>query len=270
MMTDGPHGVRRSPDVNAIGKKSLPATCFPTASCLAATWDATRVRQVGQALGAEAKALGVSILLGPGANMKRDGRCGRNFEYFSEDPFLAGALAASFIQGVQSEGVGTSLKHFAANNQESERFRIDAIVDERTLREIYLPAFETAVKVGKPWTVMCAYNKLNGTYCSENHRLLVEILKDEWGFDGLVVSDWGAVHDRVKSLQGGLDLEMPGPQPRRTEAVVEAVKSGALAEAVLNEAVRRILGIVFRATQTPKGGAFDAAGHHTFAAPGRG
>jgi beta-glucosidase len=265
MMTDGPHGVRRSSDVNAIGKGTLPATCFPTASCLAATWDVALVQQVGAALGEEAAALGVDVLLGPGANMKRDPRCGRNFEYFAEDPFLAGALAASFIQGVQSQGVGTSLKHFAANNQETERFRIDAVVDERTLREIYLPAFETAVKVGQPWTVMCAYNKLNGDYCSENHALLVELLKDEWGFDGLVVSDWGAVHDRPTALQGGLDLEMPGPQARRTQAVVEAVKSGALDEAVLDEAVRRILRIIFRAVETPKGGTFDAAAHHAFA-----
>jgi len=275
MMTDGPHGVRRSSDVNAIGKGTLPATCFPTASCLASSWDTALLRQVGAALGEEAAALGVDVLLGPGANMKRDPRCGRNFEYFSEDPFLAGQLAASFIQGVQSQRVGTSLKHFAANNQETERFRIDAVVDERTLREIYLPAFETAVKEGKPWTVMCAYNKLNGVYCSENHRLLVEILKEEWGFDGLVVSDWGAVHDRVMSLQGGLDLEMPGPQTRRTQAVIEAIQSGALDEAVLNEAVRRILGIIFKAAETPKGralsasrskgGAFDAAAHHAFA-----
>ena len=161
--------------------------------------------------------------------------------------------------------MGTSLKHFAANNQETERFRIDAVVDERTLREIYLPAFETAVKKAKPWTVMCAYNKLNGSYCSENHRLLVEILKDEWGFDGLVVSDWGAVHDRVAALQGGLDLEMPGPQARRTQAVVDAVKSGSLDEAVLDETVRRILRIIFKAAETPKGGAFDAAAHHAFA-----
>jgi beta-glucosidase len=275
VMTDGPHGVRRSPDIHQVGANSLPATCFPTASCLASSWDTALLRRVGETLGEEAVALGVDVLLGPGANMKRDPRCGRNFEYFSEDPFLAGELAASFIQGVQSKGVGASLKHFAANNQETERFRINAFVDERTLREIYLPAFENAVKVGKPWTVMCAYNKLNGAYCSENHRLLVEILKQEWGFAGLVVSDWGAVHDRVKSLQGGLDLEMPGPQPRRTQAVIEAVRSGSLDEAVLDEAVRRILRIIFKARETPKGrslsaarskgGEFDAAAHHAFA-----
>jgi len=265
MMTDGPHGVRRVPDVTSVGAPSLPATCFPTASCLASSWDPSLLQQVGEALGEEAVALDVDVLLGPGANMKRTPRCGRNFEYFSEDPFLAGELAAAFINGVQSQGVGTSLKHFAVNNQETERFRIDAIVDERTLREIYLPAFETAVVKGKPWTVMCAYNKLNGAYCSEHHALLVDILKHEWGFDGLVVSDWGAVHDRVKALQGGLDLEMPGPQERRVRAVVEAVRAGALDEAVLDEAVRRILGVIFRAAETPKGGQFDAAGHHAFA-----
>lgn len=265
VMTDGPHGVRRSADLAQIAAQSLPATCFPTASCLAATWDRDLVRQVGEALGQEARALGVNVLLGPGINMKRSPRCGRNFEYYSEDPFLAGELAAAFIAGVQSQGVGTSVKHFAANNQETERFRIDALVDERPLREIYLPAFEIAVKKGRPWTVMCAYNKLNGTYCSEHHTLLTEILKREWGFEGLVVSDWGAVHDRVKSLQAGLDLEMPGPQPRRTQAVIEAVRSAALDEAVLDEAVRRILGLVFKAAETPLGGTFDVADHHALA-----
>ena len=197
--------------------------------------------------------------------MKRSPLGGRNFEYFSEDPYLAGQLAARLIQAIQERGVGTSLKHFAVNNQEYERFRINAVVDERTLREIYLPAFEIAVKQGKPWTVMCAYNKLNGAYGSENQRLLVDILKKEWGFEGLVVSDWGAVHDRVASLQGGLDLEMPGPKARRVQEVVEAVRSGKLSEAVLDESVRRILGIVFKAAATPKGGAFDAAGHHALA-----
>lgn len=264
-MTDGPHGVRCVPDVHAVGARSLPATCFPTASCLASTWETALLRQVGAALGEEAAALGVDVLLGPGINMKRDPRCGRNFEYFSEDPFLAGELAAAFITGVQSQGAGTSLKHFAVNNQETERFRVDAVVDERTLREIYLPAFETAVKKAKPWTVMCAYNKLNGSYCSENYALLVEILKQEWGFDGLVVSDWGAMHDRVKALQGGLDLEMPGPKERRVQAVVDAVRAGTLSESVLDEAVRRILGVIFRAAETPKGGQFDAASHHAFA-----
>ena len=220
---------------------------------------------MGQALAEEAIALDVDVVLGPGDNMKRTPLCGRNFEYFSEDPYLAGELAASFINGVQSKGVGTSLKHYAANNQEYQRMTISAEVDERTLREIYLPAFETAVKKAQPWTVMCAYNKLNGVYGSENHKLLVDILKDEWGFEGFVVSDWGAVHDRVAALQGGLDLEMPGPRARRVQAVVEAVRSGALDEAVLDEAVRRILRIVFKAAETPKGAPFDVAAHHALA-----
>jgi beta-glucosidase len=265
ILSDGPHGVRRVPDVHAIAADSLPATAFPTASSLACTWDVDLIRQMGAALGEEAAALGVGVLLGPGANMKRSPLGGRNFEYFSEDPFLAGEMAAALIEGVQGKGVGTSLKHFAANNQETRRFVISAEVDERTLREIYLPAFEKAVKQAKPWTVMCAYNKLNGSYCSEHRRLLTEILKDEWGFEGAVVSDWGAVHDRVASLEAGLDLEMPGPQERRTRAVVEAVRSGALQESILDEAVRRLLGVVLKAAAAPKGGTFDAASHHALA-----
>jgi len=264
-VSDGPHGVRRVEDLDAISAPSLPATCFPTASCTASTWNPGLLHSMGQALAEEAIALKVDVLLGPGANMKRSPLGGRNFEYFSEDPCLAGEMAAALIQGIQSKGVGTSLKHFAANNQEYRRFAINAEVDERSLREIYLPAFETAVKKGRPWTVMCAYNKLNGSYCSENQRLLTDILKGEWGFEGLVVSDWGAVHDRVKSLLGGLDLEMPGPKPLRVQKVVEAVRSGALDERVLDEAVRRILGIVFKAAQTPKGGRFDLEAHHALA-----
>jgi beta-glucosidase len=270
-VADGPHGVRRVPDPDDIATISLPATCFPTASCLASTWDVDLLRKMGEALAEECIALKVDVVLGPGVNMKRSPLGGRNFEYYSEDPFLAGEMAASLVNGVQSKGVGASLKHYAANNQEFQRFSISAEVDERTLREIYLPAFETAVKKAHPWTVMCAYNKLNGVYCSENYHLLVEILKKEWGFEGLVVSDWGAVHDRVKSLQGGLDLEMPGPQERRVQVVMQAVRSGALDEAVLDEAVRRILGVVFKAAQTRRGGKalqreqFDVEGHHELA-----
>jgi beta-glucosidase len=174
-------------------------------------------------------------------------------------------MAASFINGVQGQGVGTSLKHFAVNNQETRRLTISAEIDERSLREIYLPAFETAVKKAKPWTVMCAYNKVNGTFCSENYRLLVEILKQEWGFEGFVVSDWGAVHDRVASLKGGLDLEMPGPRAGRVKSVVEAVRSGELDESMLDESVRRILAIVFKGAETSKGGSFDIAAHHALA-----
>ena len=265
IVSDGPHGVRRVSDLNAVTAQSLPATCFPTASSLASSWDVDLLREMGQALGEECVALNVDVLLGPGVNMKRSPLGGRNFEYFSEDPYLAGQMAASLVDGIQSKGVGTSLKHFAGNNQEYQRFTIDARIDERSLREIYLPAFETVVKKAKPWTVMCAYNKLNGPHCSEHHELLSEILKDEWGFEGLVVSDWGAVHDRVAALKAGLDWEMPGPKPSRVKAVVEAVRSGELDEAVLDEAVRRILGIVFKAAQTPKGGKFDIDAHHDLA-----
>jgi len=265
MVTDGPHGVRRVAEASSLSEQSLPATCFPTASCLSSSWDVDLLHEMGEALGEEAIALNVDVLLGPGVNMKRTPLCGRNFEYFSEDPYLAGELAASLINGIQRKGVGTSLKHFAANNQEYQRFSISAEVDERTLREIYLPAFETAVKKAKPWTVMCAYNKINGTYVSENHKLLVDILKEEWGFDGFVVSDWGAVHDRVTALKSGLDLEMPGPQARRVQVVIDAVRAGELDENILDEAVRRILQIVFKGTETPKGAAFDFEAHHELA-----
>ena len=265
IMSDGPHGLRRIKEIHSTSHKSLPATCFPTASCLASTWDVDLLYKLGETLAEECLALEVDVLLGPGVNMKRSPLCGRNFEYFSEDPYLAGEMAKNWINGLQSKGVGASLKHFAANNQEFQRFSISAEVDERTLREIYLPAFEKAVKEAKPWTVMCAYNKLNGTYASEHHQLLTEILKEEWGFEGFVVSDWGAVHDRVAALKGGLDLEMPGPQAERVKAVVEAVKAGELDEAVLDESVRRILGIVFKAQETPKNGSFDADAHHALA-----
>jgi beta-glucosidase len=264
-VSDGPHGVRRVADVNNLMEQSLPATCFPTASCMASTWDVDLIHRLGQAIAEECIALKVDVVLGPGANMKRTPLGGRNFEYYSEDPYLAGQMAANFIRGVQSKGVGTSLKHYATNNQEYQRLTISSEVDERTLREIYLPAFENAVKKAQPWTVMCAYNRLNGTYCSENHKLLVDILKDEWEFEGFVVSDWGAVHDRVASLKGGVDLEMPGPRELRVKAVVEVVRNGTLDEAVLDEAVRRILSIVLRAAETPKGGSFDIAGHHALA-----
>jgi beta-glucosidase len=265
IVSDGPHGVRRVPDVNSMAIESLPATCFPTASCLASTWDVDLIHKMGEALAEECIALNVDVLLGPGANMKRSPLGGRNFEYFSEDPYLAGEIAASIINGIQSKGVGTSLKHYAANNQEFQRFSISAEVDERTLREIYLPAFEKAVKQAQPWTVMCSYNKLNGTFASEHHYLLTDILKNEWGFEGLVVSDWGAVRDRVAALKGGLDLEMPGPQDRRVKAVVEAVRSGKMDESVLDESVRRILNIVFKSKETPKNGTFDVEAHHELA-----
>ncbi|MCU0485709.1 MAG: glycoside hydrolase family 3 C-terminal domain-containing protein [Anaerolineales bacterium] len=265
VVSDGPHGVRRLADIHSVSSESLPATCFPTASCLASTWDVNLIQEMGAALAEECIALNVDVVLGPGVNMKRSPLGGRNFEYFSEDPYLAGELAAHYIQGVQGKGVGVSLKHFAANNQEYQRFSIDAQIDERTLREIYLPAFEKAVTQAKPWTVMCSYNKLNGTFASQNPYLLTEILKKEWGFEGLVVSDWGAVRDRVAGLKAGLDWEMPGPQARRVQQVIEAVRSGDLDEAFLDEAVRRILRIIANAQQTPKGGTFDVDAHHKLA-----
>jgi beta-glucosidase len=264
-VSDGPHGVRRVPDVHSMGMESLPATCFPTASAVASTWDVKLVHEMGRALAEEAIALNVDVLLGPGNNMKRTPLCGRNFEYFSEDPFLSGEMAVGLIDGIQSKGVGTSLKHYAANNQEYQRFTMSSEVDERTLREIYLPAFEAAVKKAKPWTVMCSYNKLNGTFASQHRGLLTDILKEEWGFEGLVVSDWGAVRDRVAALNAGLDWQMPGPRDVDVQAVIEAVRNGTLSESTLDASVRRILKIVFKAAETPKGGTFDVEAHHALA-----
>jgi beta-glucosidase len=268
MVSDGPHGLRAQLEQgDHVGLlASAPATCFPTASALASSWNAELFRTVGVALGREAKKLGVSVVLGPGINMKRSPLCGRNFEYISEDPWLAGELATAMVVGTQSEGVGTSLKHYAANNQEDDRLRISAEVDERTLREIYLPAFERVVKQAQPWTERCAYNKLNGTYCSEHHWLLTEVLREEWGFEGLVVSDWGAVHDRVAAVRGGLDLEMPPNLGVSDAAIVEAVRNGSLEESVLDEAVNRVLRLVERSQPaSAEGASFDPDDHHALA-----
>ena len=268
MVSDGPHGLRTQLEQgDHVGLlASAPATCFPTASALASSWNPELFRTVGVALGREAKKLGVSVVLGPGINMKRSPLCGRNFEYISEDPWLAGELGMAMVDGTQSEGVGTSLKHYAANNQEDDRLRVSAEVDERTLREIYLPAFERVVKATQPWTVMCAYNKINGTYCSEHHWLLTEVLREEWGFEGLVVSDWGAVHDRVAALRGGLDLEMPPNLGVSDAAIVEAVQNGSLDESILDEAVSRVLRLVDRSQPALAGGAsFDPDDHHALA-----
>src|SRR3954452_15630639 len=250
MVADGPHGLRKEDDTSGSGALggSIPATCFPTASALASSWDVDLVRRVGVALGREAKAAGVAVLLGPGVNIKRSPLCGRNFEYFSEDPRLSGELATAFVQGVQSQGVGTSLKHFAANNQETDRVRVSADVDERTLREIYLPAFERVVTEARPWTVMCSYNRVNGTHVSQHPWLLTEVLREQWGFDGVVVSDWGAVHDRVAAVAAGLDLEMPPQLGHSDRAIVEAVRSEELEERILDRSVGRVLSLVDKAT----------------------
>jgi beta-glucosidase len=268
MVSDGPHGLRTQPDeADHVGiSGSLPATCFPTACALGSSWDPQLARRVGEALGREARAQGVAVVLGPGINIKRSPLCGRNFEYVSEDPVLSGVLGAAMIEGIQRQGVGTSLKHYAANNQETDRLRVSADVDERTLREIYLAGFERAVMKARPWTVMCAYNKVNGTYASEHAWLLTTVLRDEWGFDGLVVSDWGAVHDRVAALAAGLDLEMPPNLGVSDAAITTAVRSGQLDEQVLDAAVARVLQLVDRATATTEPPpVLDPDAHHALA-----
>ena len=233
---DGPHGVRREEPKNRRknGGHSVKATCFPTASALACAWDVQLCGEVGRAVAHECKAHGVAVILGPGVNIKRSPLCGRNFEYYSEDPLLAGTLAAGFIRGAQGEGVGTSLKHFAVNSQETLRMSISAEVDERALREVYLKPFEIAVKEGRPSTVMCSYNRVNGVYASENKKLLTDILRGEWNFCGLVMSDWGAVNDRAAGVAAGLDIEMPSSGGVTDKEIVKAVQSGRLSEMALD------------------------------------
>jgi len=248
-MTDGPHGIRQQEgggDHLGLGV-SVAATCFPPAAGIASSFNPALVERVGEALGREARSQGVAVLLGPGINIKRSPLCGRNFEYFSEDPLVSGELGAAWVHGLQSQGVGASLKHFAANNQETNRMTVSADVDERTLREIYLPAFETVVKREQPWTVMCSYNRVNGVFAAENRWLLTTVLREEWGFEGLVVSDWGAVDDRAAAVSAGMDLEMPGTQPSSDAAIIAAVGDGTLDEARLDESVARVITLVDRA-----------------------
>jgi beta-glucosidase len=263
MLTDGPHGLRKQPRGAGL-TGSIPATCFPTASALGSSWDPDLAREVGAALGAEARAQDVAVVLGPGINIKRSPLCGRNFEYLSEDPHLAGRIGAAIVDGLQSQQVGGCVKHFAANNYETDRMRASSDVDERTLREIYLPAFEHVVRAARPWLVMCAYNKLNGTYASQHRWLLTELLRGEWGFDGLVVSDWGAVHDRVAALRAGLDLEMPPNLGVSDRAIIGAVAAGDLAEALLDEAAARVVRLVRQARRREPAAGDDAA-HHALA-----
>lgn len=265
MVCDGPHGLRKQ---NAENKKvgignSYPATCFPTAVTTACSWDRDLIYKMGQALAEECLQHGVSVLLGPGVNMKRSPLCGRNFEYFSEDPELAGEMGAAFIAGVQSKGIGTSLKHFAGNSQEMKRMTSNSIIDERALREIYLRAFEKTVKKSQPWTVMNAYNLLNGTYCSENDWLQNKVLRDEWGFKGAVVSDWGAVNDRVAGLNAGNDLEMPSSGGVNDAKIVEAVKCGVIDETTLDERVDKLIDIILKGAANKKPGyKFDVKAHN--------
>jgi beta-glucosidase len=268
MVADGPHGLRKQPGAgDHVGAgDSVPATCFPTAAALGSSFDVDLVRRVGEAIGQEARAQGVAVVLGPGINIKRTPLCGRNFEYLSEDPLVSGVLGAALVDGVQSQGVGTSLKHFAVNNQETDRLRVSAVVDERTLREIYLAGFEHVVRTARPWTVMCSYNRVNGVYASEDPWLLTTVLRDEWQFDGLVVSDWGAVDDPVAAVAAGLDLEMPSSHGGGPTRVTAAVGSGALDESVVDRAVERLLQLLDRvAPGTWAGDGFDEDGHHELA-----
>jgi beta-glucosidase len=249
MVTDGPHGLRKqaSDASSASLGTTVPAVCFPTASAVACSFDRGLAQEIGKAIGEECREENVAVVLGPGVNMKRSPLCGRNFEYYSEDPFLAGEIAAAFINGVQSQNVGVSVKHFAANNQEKRRMTAESIMDERTFREIYLPAFEAAVKKAKPWTLMCSYNRLFGTYACQNKRLLTDILRDEWGFDGIVMSDWGATYERVRSLEAGLDLQMPHLEDSDDARIAEAVENGSLSMEILDRAAIRLTELILRA-----------------------
>ena len=282
MVSDGPHGIRKQESLaDHMGvAESIKAIGFPTASAMACSFDRDLLHKVGDALGEECVAEDLAVLLGPGINMKRSPICGRNFEYYSEDPVVAGELGAAFVNGVQEHGVGTSLKHVAANNQEWRRMSISAEIDERTLREIYLAAFETVVKKAQPWTIMCSYNRINGVYSCENDWLLNKVLRDEWGFEGLVMTDWGAMDERVPSLKAGLDLEMPDCHGETDKLIVKAVQSGELEEPVLDTAVERILTMVDKYLTARKGidpasmvhplpssveRGYDVAAHHALA-----
>lgn len=269
IMSDGPHGLRRQAGAgDHLGlNASLPATCFPTAATMANSWDMDLGREVGAALGEEAGAMGVNILLGPGMNIKRSPLCGRNFEYFSEDPYVAGRMAASYVKGIQSKGVFSCLKHFAVNSQEERRMAMNAVVDERTLREIYLTGFEMAIEESKPGSIMTSYNQVNGEYANESMHLLKEILRGEWGFDGFVVSDWGGANDHVQAVKAGSDLEMPAPGLCSARELVNAVKNGSLSMEDLDARVDELLDAVLTTAEAAKGkdGQFDIEGHHALA-----
>jgi beta-glucosidase len=268
MLTDGPHGVRKQDEsADHLGiSDSVPATCFPPAVALGSSFDPQLLERVGVALGEEARAEGVGVLLGPGINIKRSPLCGRNFEYLSEDPIVSGVLGSALVRGLQSQGVGASLKHFAANNQEDDRMRVSADIDPRPLREIYLRGFQRVVEDEQPWTVMCSYNRVNGIPASEHHWLLTQVLRDEWGFDGLVVSDWGAVTNRVAALAAGLDLEMPSNDGRSDAQVVTAVQAGELDESLLDTGAARVVSLVQQALAGADADAsYDAEAHHALA-----
>ncbi len=265
MVSDGPHGLRKNVDLAENPNQAIEAVCFPTASALACSFDTQLLTEMGKALGEECQAENVSVILGPGCNIKRSPLCGRNFEYFSEDPYLASRMAIAHIKGVQSKGIGTSLKHFAANNQEYRRHSVNEEIDERTLHEIYLAAFEPVVKDAKPWTVMCSYNKINGYYSSQNKLLLSDILRDEWGYEGLVMSDWGAVDDRVQGIKAGLDLEMPSSMGKNDAFIIKAVEDGTLSMDELDKCVRRVLELIAKSGESKTEMVWDKERHHKLA-----
>lgn len=269
MVSDGPHGLRKqNGDMDNLGVNgSIKAVCFPAGCAAAASFDRELIETMGEALGDECQAEDIAVILGPAVNIKRSPLCGRNFEYYSEDPYLAGEIAKSHIKGVQSKNVGTSIKHFLANSQETRRLTSSSEIDERTIREIYLPAFETAVKEQQPWTVMCSYNRINGVFASENKKYLTDILRGEWGFEGFTVSDWGAVNERPEGLAAGLDLEMPATKGNYNDLrIVEAVRSGKLPEEAVDKACERILRIVEKYTENKNDKVvFDKEAHHRLA-----
>ena len=268
-LSDGPHGLRKQAGAgDHLGlNASVPATCFPTAATMANTWNPELGEELGAALGEEAAANDVHVLLGPGLNIKRSPLCGRNFEYFSEDPYLAGKMAAAYVRGIQSKGVAACPKHFAVNSQELRRMAMNAVVDERTLREIYLTGFEIAVQEGHPRSIMTAYNMVNGVYANENAHLLREILREDWGFDGFVVTDWGADNDHEEGVRAGSDLVMPAPGADCALQLVEAVRAGRLEEAVLDARLRELLPVIAetRAAVSAAPKNFDREAHHTLA-----
>jgi len=267
MVTDGPHGLRKqAADADHLGiNKSVPAVCFPTAAATACSFDRELLSKIGAAIGEECRQEDVAVILGPGVNIKRSPLCGRNFEYFSEDPYVSGELATSLVRGIQSQNVGVSVKHYAFNNQETRRLTTDSVLDERAAREIYLPAFEKIVKDSDPWTFMCSYNLFEGIYCSEHKKLLTDILRTEWGFDGLVMSDWGAVSDRALGVAAGLDLQMPADNGVNDGRVVDTVRSGVLSEADLDAAAVNVVELILKAgSREPM--RYDVDAHRALAA----
>ncbi len=265
-MSDGPHGLRKQIGTGDNGvSQSEPSTAFPTAACTASGWNPENLRKMGAAIAEECRHYGVHTLLGPGVNLKRNPLCGRNFEYFSEDPLLSGAMGAAMVEGVQSKGVGVSLKHFALNNSENYRFMGNSVASEKAMRKLYLKPFEYVVKHAKPATVMCAYNRINGTFCSENRWLLTDVLRGEWGFDGVVMTDWGAVHDRVAGLKAGLDLEMPGDTAICRRRILDGIADGSLPMSDLDAACRNILKWIDRCYQPADPAPVDWQAHHALA-----